>query len=281
MVSVQADLDAAIPLVEKALAALDGLQVKDFQNLKALKSPPVDIAKTFTCVLHILCGVDPNVPINKKSKKLDTQDPWKVALSLMANPQKFKDSLEGLKDKIDADEIPAQNFRANKDTLAEETFTPEIIAGKSACAGGLCDFIINITAYYNVVVSVEPKKIAVAEAKATLAEATEKKEKVDALVADLNAKLAVLQESYDSAMNEKETAMREAQRCENKLSLANRLVSALGSEQDRWAQAIIDKGELLKLIIGDVLFASSFVSYVGPFNKQFRDKILAEFVQFF
>ena len=30
MVSVQHDLDQAIPLVEKALAALDGLQVKDF-----------------------------------------------------------------------------------------------------------------------------------------------------------------------------------------------------------------------------------------------------------
>jgi dynein heavy chain, axonemal len=82
-------------------------------------------------------------------------------------------------------------------------------------------------------------------------------------------------------MNEKETAMREAEKCENKLSLANRLVSALGSEQDRWAQAIIDKGNLLEVIIGDVLLASSFVSYVGPFNKQFRDKILSEFVNFF
>lgn len=30
MTSVQHDLDQAIPLVEKALKALDGLQVKDF-----------------------------------------------------------------------------------------------------------------------------------------------------------------------------------------------------------------------------------------------------------
>ena len=86
----------------------------------------------------------------------------------MGNPAKFKESLEGLVAKIDNDEIPGQNFSANKAVLAEETFTPEIIGGKSACAGGLCDFIINITSYYNVVVSVEPKKLAVAEAKATL-----------------------------------------------------------------------------------------------------------------
>jgi dynein heavy chain len=69
---------------------------------------------------------------------------------------------------------------------------PDIIKGKSACAGGLCDFVINLTAYYNVVVSVEPKRRAVDEAKQTLAEATTKKEEVDALVAELKEKLAVL-----------------------------------------------------------------------------------------
>jgi dynein heavy chain len=38
----------------------------------------------------------------------------------------------------------------------------------------------------------------------------------------------------------------------------------------------------LKVIIGDVLLASAFVSYVGTFNKSFRDKILyEEFIPFF
>jgi len=37
----------------------------------------------------------------------------------------------------------------------------------------------------------------------------------------------------------------------------------------------------LKVIIGDVLLASAFVSYVGPFNKQFRDSIMKDFVTFF
>lgn len=36
------------------------------------------------------------------------------------------------------------------------------------------------------------------------------------------------------------------------------------------------------MVIGDVLLASAFVSYVGPFNKQFRDRIINEnFVEFF
>jgi dynein heavy chain len=46
---------------------------------------------------------------------------------------------------------------------------------KSSAAAGLCDWIINITCYYDIVVSVEPKKIKVAAAQAQLAEANAKK----------------------------------------------------------------------------------------------------------
>ena len=61
MKSVQHDLDQALPLVAKAEAALAGLKVKDFQTLKALNNPPGDVAKTFTCVLHLMAGINPDV----------------------------------------------------------------------------------------------------------------------------------------------------------------------------------------------------------------------------
>jgi dynein heavy chain len=36
------------------------------------------------------------------------------------------------------------------------------------------------------------------------------------------------------------------------------------------------------VIVGDVLMASAFVSYVGPFNKKFRDMIIIDkFLVFF
>jgi dynein heavy chain len=50
--------------------------------------------------------------------------------------------------------------------------------------------------YYDVVVSVEPKKLAVKEAQETLAAANAKKEEVDALVAELNAALAKLMAEF-------------------------------------------------------------------------------------
>ena len=153
---------------------------------------------------------------------------------------------------------------------------------KSEAAAGVCNWLININLYYDVVVNTEPKRLAVEQAKIDLAAANEKREEMENLVAELQAKLDVLMGLYTSAMNKKKSAEDEAARCERRLSLANRLVSALGSEKGRWSDAIVKFGEDLKVIHGDVLLASSFVSYVGPFNKSFRDKIMDDnFIKFF
>ena len=104
-----------------------------------------------------------------------------------------------------------------------------------------------------------------------MAEADETKQTMEALVAELQARLDVLMKAYQDAMDKKKGAEDEAARCEHRLSLANRLVSALGSEKGRWSDAIVRFGDEMEVVHGDVLLASSFVSYVGPFNKNFRD----------
>jgi len=189
-------------------------------------------------VLNLLSGIDPEVPVDKKGR-LNAENPWKASLKLMANPQKFLDNLNAFKGSVDADKVPAQNFKAIRGTLEEETFTPEIIKGKSSAAAGLCDWIFNITCYYDVVVSVEPKKLKAAAAQAQLAEANAKKAEMEAMVAELSAKLAILQADFQKAMDEKNKAEAEAARCAKRLDSANRLVNALGSESERWNNAIV------------------------------------------
>jgi dynein heavy chain len=122
----------------------------------------------------------------------------------------------------------------------------------------------------------------VAAAKQELSDANEKKEAMEAMVADLTAKLAILQADYQQAMDEKNRAEAEAARCAKRLDSANRLVNALGSESERWNNAIVQLGHDLESVIGDVLLASSFVSYVGPFSKPFRESIINDnFLKFF
>jgi len=105
---------------------------------------------------------------------------------------------------------------------------------------------------------------------------------MEAQVAELMAALQVLQDKFQAVMDDKNQAEAEAAKCAQKLDLAQRLVNALGSESTRWAQSIIDLDDKIGLIIGDVLLASAFVSYVGPFNKKFRNEIMNnKFLPFF
>ncbi len=69
--------------------------------------------------------------------------------------------------------------------------------------------------------------------------ATVKLESVQKIVADLQASLQKLIDEYNTAMAEKDAALKEAERCKTRLDLAQRLVAALGSENERWANAIV------------------------------------------
>jgi dynein heavy chain len=49
-------------------------------------------------------------------------------------------------------------------------------------------------------------------------------------VAELNAKVQELEAQFNAAVEDKEAAIKESERCQLKLQLANRLINALASE---------------------------------------------------
>ena len=50
----------------------------------------------------------------------------------------------------------------------------------------------------------------------------------------------------------------------------------LGSEKVRWADTISEIEEVEQFLAGDVLLASAFISYIGPFTKQYRDRLIQD-----
>jgi hypothetical protein len=75
-----------------------------------LNNPPGDVKECFVCVLHLLSKVNPDVPVDAKGR-LKTEKPWPTAQALMKDPKKFLESLNGYKDQIDSDKVPANNFK--------------------------------------------------------------------------------------------------------------------------------------------------------------------------
>ena len=158
--------------------------------------------------------------------------------------------------------------------LQLEHFLPEIIEKRNSAAAGLCSWCINIVNYYDIVLLVEPKRVALRAANGQLNTANAKLKEVQDKVDVLKEKLAKLTIEFNEAESNRLEAQSYAEKGRLRLELANRLTRALGSEQIRWSSGI----ELLKaernLLVGDCLTVAAVISYIGPFTKQYREMLV-------
>ena len=88
----------------------------------------------------------------------------------MAKVDAFLDSLIN----YDKENIHPEIIKAIQPYLNDAEFEPEFVRSKSAAAAGLCAWVINIIKFYEVYCDVEPKRKALAQANADLAQAEEK-----------------------------------------------------------------------------------------------------------
>ena len=272
------DLAKAIPLVLKAEAALDVLNKKDFQELKSFAKPPPGVDKVLETCIYLLAGIDTSIEVDKRGKVRDAS--WKASQKIMSNPDRFLENLKSYKPLIDEGKIPKANIEMARPLTLESDFTVESMTKKSKAAAGLCEWVINIIMYYEVVESVEPKKKALREATETLRAANEKLAAVDALVAELQTRLAKLISDFDGAIAEKAQVLAESEKCRNKLDLAQRLIGALGANGSIWEASIASLSTELELLPGNTVLAASFVSYLGVFSGHYREVCLKEFSHF-
>jgi dynein heavy chain len=276
--SCEDDLAIAIPLVQKAEAALDVLNKKDFQELKSFPKPPPGVDQVCECCMYLLSGIDPNIEVDKKGNPKDPS--WKGSQKMMSNPERFLESLKSYKGLIDKGSIQKSNIEKARPLTKDPGFTVGAMKKKSNAAAGLCEWVLNILMYFDVVDSVEPKRAALREASSMLQAANEKLASVEALVAELEAKLGKLISQLDEAMADKAGALAEAERCTSKLEMARRLIGALGANGGIWEASIASIGQEIELLPGDVAVAASFVSYLSVFSKEYREQCVKEFIQF-
>lgn len=141
----------AIPLVESAKAALNSIKKSDFQTAKSFANPPAGVPDVFSATIYLLAGFfNEAIEIDKNKKPKDVS--WKSALKLMKSPEEFRDKLLSFKDVVDQNLVPASNVQSVKSLyLNLPHFNSEAMASKSGAAKGVCDWVINIVKYYDVI----------------------------------------------------------------------------------------------------------------------------------
>uniref|UniRef100_H2ZKB4 AAA+ ATPase domain-containing protein n=1 Tax=Ciona savignyi TaxID=51511 RepID=H2ZKB4_CIOSA len=170
----------------------------------------------------------------------------------------------------DKENIHENSLKAIRPYLDDPEFDYDFIKQKSGAAAGLCAWCINIVRFYEVYCDVEPKRIALSKANSDLAAAQDKLSGIKAKIAQLDANLAELTAKFEKATSDKLKCQQEAESTTLTINLANRLVGGLASENVRWAEAVSGFKEQEKMLCGDILLITAFVSYVGYFTRSYR-----------
>ena len=285
-------LQEALPYLHEANSACQSIKDKDIVELKANKAP-VDIVKMTFDGLLLLMGnkvteVKPEDKIINKVSSTFIKDSYDEHAKSMLNDMNFLKNLKRFAEhsrdsindetceliepylRVDAD--PAKSWGPWKHAVLDQSMAKKA----NAAAEGLCKFVGAMVMYHEASKIVKPKMdyLKVQEAKldkarSELAAAEGELHKVQSEVAELDRQL----QAAISAKAELE-ANKEAQK--RKTDAANRLLKGLETEQDRWTEDAATFASRRLKLVGDVALAGGFVTYCGPFNSEFRDKITQE-----
>ncbi|KAA8584115.1 hypothetical protein FQN60_015323 [Etheostoma spectabile] len=238
----QRDCEEDLAKAEPALlAAQDALNTLNKNNLTELKSfgSPVAAVTNVTAAVMVLSAPGGKVPKDRS---------WKAAKVMMAKVDTFLDSLIN----FNKENIPEACLKAIRPYLQDPEFQPDLVASKSNAAAGLCSWVLNIVKFYEVYCEVEPKRQALSKANAELAAAQEKLATIKSKINHLNENLAKLTAKFEKATADKLKCQQEAESTARTISLANRLVGGLASENVRWAEAIENFKKQGRTLCGDV-----------------------------
>ncbi len=188
------DLVRAEPALVAAQEALNTLNKANLTELKSFTTPPVAVSNVTAAVLVLLC-----------QGKIPKDRSWRAAKVMMGRVDQFLDALIS----YDKEHIHPDIIRAIQPYLANPEFDPEFISSKSSAAAGLCSWVINIIAFFEVFCKVEPKRRALEAANAELAAAKEKETAIKIKVQALETTLEQLTQEFERANAEKRECQEE------------------------------------------------------------------------
>merc|ERR1719379_1047831 len=268
-----------MPFVYEAEAAAKSIQPKDIGELRTMKQLS-DIIKLITDGLVILF-MGPLLPVKPAQMTLN-----KVTIDFIqdsyAEPGQGRsitfgngDFLKNLMyfNSYTRDDINDETCELLMPYLALENFNPGVAKKASSAAEGLCKWVGAMRMYHEAAKIVKPKldylkvqdgKLSVAMAELAAAEA--ELAKAQAILDGLNAQ-------FNEAMANKQALEDKANLTKRKMDQANKLINGLAGEKIRWTEDANNFASRRKKLVGDCALTCGFVTYCGPFNSEFRDKL--------
>ena len=252
------ELAQVMPVLERALKALDTINPKDIFEIKNYKKPP-DAVKM---VLESVCVL------------LGESTDWSSVLKVIGQ-MNFLDRLKN----YEKEDIPKPTLRKLRHYLNKPDYKPEIIENKSTAAKSLCMWAIAMSQYSEAFEVVKPKKEHVDKLQSKLQSDMEKlKEKEDELFG-VEEKVRKLEEECKATEHRMTKLKEDIQVTEQRLQRAEQLLDLLADEGVRWEENLQKLNSDIEFILGNVFLSAASVSYLGPFTGVYRKNLITYWVE--
>ncbi|XP_030756931.1 dynein heavy chain 10, axonemal [Sitophilus oryzae] len=252
-------LASALPALERARLALSDLDKSDITEIRSFATPPEAVQVVCECVV-ILRGY----------KEVS----WKSAKGMMAEANFLRNLQEMNCDAITQAQQKACKAHMKKSSKLEE------MASISKAGYGLLKFVQAVLGYCAVYREVKPKKERVEQLQADYNAAKRNLEKLYSEIAKLEADLDKLNQKYADAMKRRQELQEETDIMMRRLEAADKLISGLSSEKNRWTEDLNQLHLEKERLIGNCLLCSGFLAYCGPFTFEFRrDMVYRDWLQ--
>uniref|UniRef100_A0A336MB49 CSON013031 protein n=1 Tax=Culicoides sonorensis TaxID=179676 RepID=A0A336MB49_CULSO len=263
-------LAAALPSLEKAQKALQSFSKSDIDNLRALRFHSYMIMTIMDVCLILF------------KEKLD-----KVAISDTGFPQPSDIQIKKIWGEkcyermkyFNGDTINAEDIDLMQPYIRVQKYNEKDAEYSCQNLKGVLVWTIAMIKYYQINKNVIPLKnhLAVLERKSVKA----------------NAQLDKLSKLLEKKMNEADKALKENKNAEEKVKFARdqfdvvqhqlhqslALIKGLESEKLRWIEQSIQFKNEIDRLVGDIIILTGFLSYAGPFNKEYRNLLLEKWQQ--
>ena len=171
----------------------------------------------------------------------------------------------------DKDNIPGPVIKKIREKyITIEDFNPTKMASVSTACEGMVRWILAMEVYERVAKVVAPKKEKLKEAQSDLAQLMGTLRIKQAELKEVVDKLTLMQNELEEKRAKKEELEANIALCKLKLERAEKLLDGLGGEKTAWGNRAKELSDRLECLTGDILLASGYCAYIGPFTSDFR-----------
>lgn len=262
------DLAAAKPSLTAAETALQSINQKDVVTLKSMKNPPAIVRTILDAMLILLHRQIRPVEVVEGGAYRDS---FEYAAQVM-NDESFVATLMN----FPKEALTGEDVELVAPYLAHKDFQPDKVRGQSAMAAGLCLWVRALCQYQEIARQVLPKQEQLARAENQLGIANRHLQKAVDELSKCQEELDVMQARFEVAMGEKQRLSDDSRNTMSKIEAAQKLILALGGENDRWNKQVKESEEELIRCPGDSVIAAAFMDFLGAFHLHFRAQLIKD-----